>query len=397
MLSRYLISIGLFITMLSASLPVAVAREAVELMDGSIIVGEITKRSSQRYSIRMTNGIMINVRSCEIVRILDDDGRLAFEPSTPPALRFSGSNTLGEKLIPELAKAFVETTGAQETHWISNQENERILKVDDARGCTPKEVTIKAHGSGTAFRDLALDEAEVGMSSRPIKPEEIAKLADSGDPTDSDAEHVLALDGVVIVVHPENPVHSLTTEAISRIFSGELTDWSDVGGHPGPIAIFSRDENSGTYDTFNALVLKPHGRALASTAQKFESSARLSDTVSSNRNAIGFIGLAYIRDAKSLALNECGLIYDAKPFNVKTEEYPLARRLFLYRKTAHPDPLTKTFIGYALSDTGQHVIRKSGFIDLGIETNTEVSQESAQLSRLKIALGNTKNLQVLRE
>jgi phosphate transport system substrate-binding protein len=393
---RNFISSVVCITTLTATLTLSAAN--IEISDGSVIVGDIIERYSDYYSIRMKNGAQIEIRACDIVRVLDQGNEITLEKSAESTtLRLSGSNTVGEKLVPQIAEAFVKNIGMQTTHWSSEKENERVLTIEDAQGCAPRKIEVRAHGSSTAFRNLASGEADIGMSSRPIKPEEALSLASQDDLTAPSAEHILALDGLAMVIHPDNPVNSLSTDTIAKIFSGKITDWSDVGGNPGPMHVYSRDEQSGTYDTFNALVLGRHRAKLASSARRLGSSTELSDSVASDPAGIGFVGLAYIRDAKPLAISECDLHYEPTDFNVKTEEYPLSRRLFLYTPSSAQSPLAKDFIQFATSDNGQKVADKAGFVSLNIQTNTAVTPEQMQLTRLKTAMGIAQDVQVLKD
>src|SRR5262249_8699783 len=146
-------------------------------------------------------------------------------------------------------------------------------------------------------------------------------------------EHVLALDGVLVLVSPDNPLSGLTMNEIAGIFAGTIRDWSALGRGSGPINIYARDDKSGTFDTFNSLVLRPRHLALRKDAKRCESSEELSDEVARDRNGIGFAGFAYLRNTKALTItSDCGISSAPNAFNVKSEEYPLARRLFLYTK-----------------------------------------------------------------
>ena len=222
-------------------------------------------------------------------------------------------------------------------------------------------------------------------------------MAKLGNLTNPDSEHVIALDGVAIIVHPNNPVQALTKQQIAGIYAGKITGWTELGGNPVPINIYSRDDKSGTYDTFETLILKTHGYSISPAARRFESSEQLSDTVASEPNGIGFIGLAYIRQAKSLDIKECKLSYGPSIFAVKTEEYPLARRLFLYVPATAQTPAVKDFILFTLSDDGQAKVRQAGFVGLDIESLDETDMTSLWFSRIGSALANVQNLEVLQD
>src|SRR5262249_2051845 len=149
-------------------------------------------------------------------------------------------------------------------------------------------IDIRSHGSGTAVPGLIGGKAVIGMSSRPVTDKEVEALAKAGWPDlrSPEHEHVVALDGLLVLVAPGNPISSLSMEQIAGIFAGTVRDWSAVGGRPGPINIYARDNKSGTYDTFNALVLKARNLSLRQDAKRFESSEDLSDEVSRDPNGI---------------------------------------------------------------------------------------------------------------
>ncbi|HEY1537318.1 MAG TPA: phosphate ABC transporter substrate-binding/OmpA family protein, partial [Polyangiaceae bacterium] len=163
-----------------------------------------------------------------------------------------------------------------------------------------------------------------------------------------------------------NPLRSLDLEQLKRVFVGKLADLSSIGGQPGSVHLFARDDQSGTYDTFKHLVLADD--ALAPGAKRLMDSGALSDAVSSDPQAIGFIGLAYVRGAKAVAVAEAGAppLY-ASAFTVGTEDYALSRRLYLYLPVQGASPAAVDFVNFALSPEGQSVVRASGFVDLNVQ------------------------------
>jgi len=292
-------------------------------------------------------------------------------------LRLAGSNTIGAAMAPSLAEAFLKAQGATLVKILPGANPEEKI----VQGVLPSQnsisvIQIAAHGSATAFSSLGDGACDIGMASRRIKPEEAAKLASLGDMSSAQSEHVLALDGIAVIVNPANPVNGLAKDQIMRIFSGEFGDWSQVGPLPGPIKIYARDDKSGTYDTFKTLVLA--GKGLAPGAQRFEDSNALSDAVANDPNGIGFIGLPYIRRAKALAVSEKGarpLL--ATPLTVATEDYPLSRRLYLYTPSTPSNPFTRKFVEFALSKQGQDVVGDTGFIAQNIiPQNQQVGREA---------------------
>ena len=282
-------------------------------------------------------------------------------------LRFHGSNTIGGKLLPALAEAFLKQEGYANVHRVDGAKEEESFIVGERNGF-PKQIEIQAHGSKTAFSGLQSGLADIGMSSRPIKKEERQTLLPTlGDLTSNASEHVLALDGIAVIVHPSNPVKSLTLAQLADIFSGSVTNWSAVGGQAGMIAVNARDNKSGTWDFFNEAVLMKQDKSLAANAERFEDSKKLSESVGSGPLGIGFIGLNYVGSNKIVALADTG-VAALKPSiqTVKTADYLLARRLYLYTATSPANPNVFKFIEFALADAGQSVVGNTGLVSVCI-------------------------------
>ena len=295
-----------------------------------------------------------------------------------PLFAIHGSNTIGEKLAPALLKAYFEEQGASDIDWQQGGiATERTMQFDmDGEKLA---IGLAAHGSSTAFKALNANMAQIGMSSRKIKTSEIEALkGQSGDLSKLGNEHIIALDGLAIIVNQNNPLKAITTETLSRIFSGEISNWAEIGGAQAPIKVLARDNNSGTFDTFKSLVLKKYGRKLTASAERFESSSELSERVSQDDFAIGFIGLNYIRYSKALAIadsSETTAIYPTR-FTIATEDYPLARRLYLYTPTNSATQI-KDFANFAISDRGQEIVQSLGLISQSIRVEDVASSDLA--------------------
>ncbi|UVE19635.1 phosphate ABC transporter substrate-binding/OmpA family protein [Pseudomonas sp. LS44] len=284
-------------------------------------------------------------------------------PGEPPVLRIQGSNTIGAKLGPALVKGLMEERGLRDIRLQQGAaENEQRVIGVNAEGQEVR-IEVAAHGSGTGFTALKDGSAELAASSRPIKPAEAQLLTSLGDLKGRDAEQIIALDGLAIILNPNNPLASLTTEQLARIFAGEVKTWEELGGRGGEIRLYARDDKSGTYDTFKELVLAAHGKTLAANAKRFESSEQLSDSVSQDSHGIGFIGLPYIRQAKALAIAD-GDSQAMPPSTtlIATEDYPLSRRLFLYLPPGQQNPWAKALVQFAHSPRGQAIVEQTGFI-----------------------------------
>ncbi|WP_122563719.1 substrate-binding domain-containing protein [Pseudomonas viridiflava] len=281
-----------------------------------------------------------------------------------PALRIQGSNTINAQLGPALVEGLMRQQGLQAVQTLPGDaaNEQRVVATVPGRD-KPVRVEVAAHGSGTGFEALNAGTADMASSSRPIKPQEAADLARLGDFQSTAGEQVIAIDGVAVILHPANPLRVLDTRQLARIFSGEVRDWSEVGGTTGPIRLYARDEKSGTWETFKELVLVKQGKSLSKAALRFESSEQLSDEVSKDRNGIGFIGLPYVRRARAIAIADG----DSKPMLptvnlIATEDYPLSRRLFFYVPPLKQQPWAEALVQFAQSAEGQAIVAQNGFV-----------------------------------
>ncbi len=286
-------------------------------------------------------------------------------------LRLAGSNTIGDALGPSLAEEFLKNLGATDVRTLpGTNAQEKIVQ-----GVLPNDnslsyITIAAHGSATAFTLMAGGKCDIGMASRRIKNDEADKLSTLGNMNSVASEHILGLDGIAVIVNVSNPIDQLDREQIMRIFTGQITDWSQVGAYRGKINLFARNDDSGTYDTFKSLVLG--GEPLAKAVQRFEDSKELSEAVASDSNGIGFIGLPYILSSKPIAVSEKGTVSLLPTrLSVATEDYLLSRRLYLYTPENPKNKYIRSFVEFALSRRGQDVVGSEGFVAQNV---TQVAQ-----------------------
>jgi phosphate transport system substrate-binding protein len=280
-------------------------------------------------------------------------------------LRLHGSNTIGAELVPALVEGFYKQRGAVDVSRRAGDKPQQLTVQATMPGkASPDVVEISAEGTATGFDALGRGACDVAMASRAVNDDEAAKLSALGDMRTAANEHVVALDGIAVVVHPNNRVSSLDAAAVAKLFSGETHDWSEVGGKAGPITVYARDDASGTYDSFKHLVLGK--RPLLGSAKRFPASDALSDAVARDPGGIGFVGLAYTRSAKPIAIGAQGVApMMPSAFTVTTEGYLLSRRLYLYTADKASDTAL-AFVTFALSPEGQKIVRAAGFVDLDV-------------------------------
>jgi len=216
-------------------------------------------------------------------------------------------------------------------------------------------VTVRGGGSGVGVASLMDSTCDIANSSRPIKGGEIQKALSKGvDPKGS----VIAMDGIAVVVNPSNGVKNLTKKQVKDIYTGNISDWAQVGGAAGKIVVVSRDTSSGTYEAFGALAID--GAKVRGDALLQASNQAIATTVGTTPAAIGYIGLGYLTEkVKAVTVNgvEC------KKENVLNNSYPYSRPLYMYTN-GKPEGAKKTFIDFVLSAEGQKIVEESGFVPL---------------------------------
>lgn len=244
------------------------------------------------------------------------------------AIAIKGSDTLGAKLVPQLKADYIKTNPG----------------VD---------IEILAQGSSHAFTNLLAGTADIGMSSREVKQSEADQFDAAGKPL---VEHVAAWDMIAVIVNENNPVKKLSLKQIEGIFTGTITDWSEVGGASGKISIYTRNTSSGTYKSFAELAMSK--KDYAPQSQKMEGNQPICTEVGKNINGIGYVGLAYAdgKDYKTVKVDGVA----AKPS--KVSNYPLARKLYYYT-VGEPTGETAKFLTFATSSTSANtIVEEIGFV-----------------------------------
>src|SRR4051812_6413581 len=246
-------------------------------------------------------------------------------------LVIKGSDTLGAKLVPQLAEQFK----AQHP------------------GTT---FDIAAEGSTTGIAAIIDGTAQIGMSSRRAKSSEVGAAASKGKnmkPT------IVAFDGIGVIVNSANPIKGLTKKQVEQIFTGDITDWSAVGGSPGKISVYTRNTSSGTYSDFKELAMKK--RDYAPSAQKMAGNEQIASEVGKNPAGVGYVGLAYTNAAGIKVEPIDGNVPSIKSVQGKT--YPYARPTFYYTN-GEPSGVAKEFLDFTISPAGQKIVQQVGFVPI---------------------------------
>ena len=212
-------------------------------------------------------------------------------------------------------------------------------------------IEVNQIGSSAGITNATSGVSEIGMSSRDLKEEEKANGL---------KETIVAYDGIVVVTHPSNKVKDLTMEQVKQIFTGEVTNWKELGGDDMEIVVVSREDGSGSRDAFQEIV-DYSSSELVRSAIIASGNGNIKTTVAMNKHAVGFISFEYIDESIS-TVDINGV--EATAENVLQQTYSLSRPFLFVYKEEHLSTEGQQFIEYILSPKGQNIVSEAGVIPL---------------------------------
>jgi phosphate transport system substrate-binding protein len=285
-------------------------------------------------------------------------------------LRIAGADAVGLGLLPSLWKGYADWRGVKHD-LVQLSDTENVGRFVDESGQPALTHYAAATEPSAPFAALIDRSAEFSLAARPPTADEAAALlaAGAGDMNDPRNFSVIAVESIALIVHPDNPVSELSIEQIAGIYSGAISNWAEVGGPDAPISVLGRNDDSGTRAIFDEVVLGATGvKQGAQVAYPEGGNAGMLEAVLNAPIAIGYVAFDSTGEAKRLNLaSACGITSMATPFSVKTEEYPLVRRHYLYSRTDGLTPEAREFFGYVQSDASQSAIAASDLVNFAIE------------------------------
>ncbi len=281
-------------------------------------------------------------------------------------VELSGSATMGAVLMPALIDAYAQRNGYTVTREDEDATRFVLSLTRKDTGKLAARFGFRASNTNEGFADLLADEADIVMSLREIRPEErkLAREAGMGDLTGANRSRVLALDAVVPVVAPGNPVRSISPLTLAQVFSGEVTNWKELGGPDAPIELHLPDAASGLAQAIEDQVIAPEKLTLSESAIRHALPDQIADAVGQDALALGLTSYAERRNTRVLTLGgTCGFSLDAARRTIKTEDYPLTAPMFLYFPARRLPRVAREFLAFTRGPAAQNVIRRSGFVD----------------------------------
>ena len=219
-------------------------------------------------------------------------------------------------------------------------------------------ISLSGGGTGHGIRGLIDGTVHIANSSREIRQSEIDQASANGV---IPYQTIVAFDSIVPIVHRTNPVQNLTFEQLKGIYTGVITNWSEVGGPDSPIAVIGRDSSSGTFATWQEMVVDRGGQArVTPRALIAPSSGGMLSMVAGNPFAIGYDGIGYVDESVN------GVAVEGVTASLETTmdgSFPLARPLYMYT-SGEPTGNVRAFLDFLLSPEGQMIVTEAGFVPL---------------------------------
>ena len=297
----------------------------------------------------------------------------------------SGAEAPGSVLLPALIEGF----GLAEGYAVKREEVPGVgllYTLYEASGTTPSaRFTLRLATSQEGFADLITEAANLTLSLRePTRQERLmARDAGLGDIAAVRQSRVIALDALVPIVNPDNPVRQMDLDTLATLYEGGLTRWADVGGEDAPVTLYLRDPEAGFGMVFDRQVVQPHGGALSERVLKKASNDGVSLAVEEDPFGLGIASLSSHGMTEVVTLTgNCAFEVAATQLSVKAGDYPLASPIFLFQPAIRLPKIGRDFLRYLRTDSAQRVVQRVGLVDQGI---SEVPL-SAQGTRLANAI-----------
>ena len=229
-------------------------------------------------------------------------------------------------------------------------------------------IAVTGGGSGTGIASLINGTVDIANASRDMKENEIEEAQANGfDPV----EHVVAIDALAVIVHPDNPVSELTIQQLADMYTGRITNWQEVGGLDEPIVLLSRETNSGTHVYFLEEVVRQGSSEnediFAPQTLLMPSSVGITSELRRNPHAIGYDGLGYVDPAHekivAIARTADGPYVMPTVTTASSGDYPLSRNLFMYT-AGEPQGNIADYLDWILGPAGQEIVTRLGFVPL---------------------------------
>ncbi len=372
-----------FLALGAAGLGLSVAADTVRLVstDGlTDLTGELLEFDGETYALQTSLGV---------VRIPANEVQCSGtgcpqQNEIASTFRVIGDAGLLRGAMPEILDAYSLEVDTDITRGRA-PDGDTIFQFLSYDGSPIVEIGLGETLSGDAVTALAGGQASVAITTRPISDDEAALLTgrDRRALEQLGLERVIGLDGLVAIIGRDVTIEKLSIEDLAGIYSGQITNWSQLGGSDTPISVFTREPGSDIRAAFDRLVMQGGERQIAANVISVDSNQGVASAVATFPNSIGLTSFGAIDGERMLPITDsCGRVTMPNDFTIKSETYPLSSRIYIYEPPGGVPVHARGMIDFMISDLGQQVIAETGFIDLRpSQAEKEIDVAQLALSR----------------
>ncbi|MEE9455403.1 MAG: phosphate ABC transporter substrate-binding/OmpA family protein [Paracoccaceae bacterium] len=297
-------------------------------------------------------------------------------------LSIAGSQIMNNNLLPHLIESFAMSQDLEVLETSGASSAESLYSLSDKAGEDYGEISASSEDLQTALTSLADYVPKIITTS--------VAMLEMAVPGEDIKEYGVALDALVFVVAPNNPVHALSADELAGIFSGKITNWAELGGTDNVISLYRPDETAEVSSYMEANILAPNGKTMSSQATVLSSSAKVARAVAADAYAIGYTNLAQASDAKILPVRgACDILSYPTPFALKSGEYPYGRDLYVTRSANVQAEMLDVFWKFMQTAEAELAVQTAGFVDKTITTQPIAMQGERMLSMILSDAENT--------
>ncbi len=377
-------------------LPPALSAQDVTLTspDGAVeLSGTLLGFDGEFYRLRTVYGELT----------VDGSGVICDGPACPnlqdyvAEVAVSGSSTMGAVLMPALIEGFALRNDYEATRETQDSSTFTYVLRKQSDGKVAARFYFSVSTTDAGFADLLANDADIVMALREIRQDERQRARDAGmgDLTGANRSRVLALDAMVPIVSPSNPVGTISPTALADVFAGRITNWTALGGADAPISLHLPAAETGLGQAVEDEVMGPVNLSLADGIGRHVRGSDLTEAVLRDPFAIGISSFAEVGEARPLSLTgPCGYSLRAVRGTIKTEDYPLTAPMFLYLPARRLPKVAREFLAFTRGPSAQIVVRRAGFVDQAPE-EVSINQQGYRFANAVTAAGPEISLEEL--
>lgn len=307
-------------------------------------------------------------------------------------------DSAGSLLLPALVRGYAEAAGMEAAPVVGGNRDRREWRLIDDGAQRLGAFEISRAGSADGIQTILDGKASFVLSGRRATTEEsrAAAAAKARFPGGRN-EQQIAVDGIAVVVGPQNPLHHIGLEALARVLTGDVADWYDLGQAPGAIAVYLAEEGSSAAARAAAELVAAKRSALKPGMIRRATEAAVAEAVAGDPRGIGLVSMAAVHAVRALNLEtSCGLLLKPTPFAVKSGEYPLSVPIHLHALMPPKEAPARGLLRFLATPAAHEIVERSGFMS-GVPSAIGVTEQAERMAHATNAQGDAFDLGLMRQ